>query len=309
MTRGWRKMPNGRLLRQTPSQLALWLAECDPLSPAPIVDDDGDHPVGAAAGRPAESHGYHTESFDIRQLAGREVTAIGAGSVAGHAICSLGPAGLVINVIDVGTVQPRHTAGGRTIYDPTQVGLKKVYALKQKMERDYPGTIINALPYNTAEIPDPEWKSMFRRSLVALLMIDDGHEIVRLSDLAYPITELVQPAMHTKGESGHIAIIVPSTTPCLRCVLDVDSATDIHRLDSEPASGLDIAAVAHQAARIALDIAYSKVTGQPIRRWDTAKNLIYLSNTKDELSPDGPGSHFEESRKRHGCPVCNPHAA
>ena len=204
---------------------------------------------------------------------------------------------------------PRRTAGGRTAYDPTQIGLKKVYALKQKMERDYPGTIVNALPYNTAEIPDPEWKSMFRRSLVALLMIDDEHEIVRLSDLAYPITELVQPAMHAQGASGHIAICVPFVTPCLRCTLGITDAADLHRLNREPAAGLDITAVAQQAARTTLDIAYSKVTGQPISRWDTAKNLIYLSNTKDELSPDGPGLHFEESRKRHGCPVCNPHAA
>jgi hypothetical protein len=215
----------------------------------------------------------------------------------------------VINVIDAGTVQSKHTTGGRTIYDPTQVGLKKVHALKDKIERDHPGTVVNTLPYNTAEIPDSEWKSMFRRSLVALLMIDDGHEMVRLSDLAYPITELVQPAMHARGASAHIVICAPFVTPCLRCVLDVDHATDIRRLDSEPAAGLDIAAVAQLAARIALDIAYSKVTGRPINRWDTSKNLIYLSNTKDELSPDGPGLHFEESRKRHGCPVCNPHAA
>jgi hypothetical protein len=309
MTRGWRKMPNGRFLRQTPSQLALWLAECEPLSPALIVGDQGGPPAGTAVQRPAQSQGYHTESFDIRQLIGREVTAIGAGSVGSHAICSLGPAGLVINVIDVGTVQPKHTAGGRTAYDPTQIGLKKVYALKQKIERDYAGTIVNALPYNTAEIPDPEWKSLFRRSLVVLLIVDDAHEIIRLSDLAYPITELVQPAMHARGASGHIVVTVPFATPCLRCTLGVDDAAAIHRLDAEPATGMDIAAVAHQAARIALDIAYSKVTGRPICRWDAAKNLIYISNTKDELSQDGPGIHWEASRMRPGCPVCNFYAA
>jgi hypothetical protein len=138
-----------------------------------------------------------------------------------------------------------------------------------------------------------------------VLALDDPDQLLRISDLAYPITELVQPAMHAKGESGHIAICVPFATPCLRCILGVNDATDIRRLDSEPASGLDIAAVAHQAARITLDIAYSKVTCQPITRWDTTKNLVYLSNTKGELSPDGPGLHFEESRKRPGCPVCD----
>jgi hypothetical protein len=307
--RGWRKMPNGRLLRQTPSQLALWLAECEPLPPAPIVDDDGDHPVGAAAQRPTQSHGYHTESFDIRKLAGREVTAAGIGSVGSHLVQALGPAGLTINVIDPGKVQSKHTTGGRTAYDPTQVGLRKVQALKEKMERDFPGTVVNPLPYNTTEIPDTELTSMFRRSLVVILAIDDPGQIIRISDLAYPITELIQPAMHAQGASGHIVICVPFVTACLPCSLDLTDAAGIRRLDSEPAAGLDIAAVAQLAARIALDIAYSKVTGRPINRWDTAKNLIYLSNTKDELSPDGPGLHFEESRKRPDCPVCNPHAA
>lgn len=302
----WIKMPDGRWIRHRPDRLAAFLAsQAAYIGPRPST-----MPVAALTSASARSKGdYSTESFDIRHLVGREVTAIGAGSVGSHAICSLGPAGLVINVIDAGTVQSKHTAGGRTAYDPTQIGLKKVFALKQKMERDYAGTTVNALPYNTVEIPDPEWKSMFRRSLVALLMVDDAHEIIRLSDLAYPITELVQPAMHAKGASGHVAICIPFVSPCWRCTLGATDADDIHQLAHEPAGGLDIAAVAQLAARIALDIAYSKVTGRPISRWDTAKNLIYLSNTKDEVSPDGPGLHFEESRKRPGCPVCNPHAA
>jgi len=98
---------------------------------------------------------------------------------------------------------------------------------------------------------------------------------------------------------------VPFITPCLRCTLGIDMAKDITRLDSEPANALDIMIVAQQAARIALDIAYSKVTGQPITRWNTAKNLIWVSNTKDECSQDGPGLTFESSRKRPGCSVCD----
>jgi hypothetical protein len=195
--------------------------------------------------------------------------------------------------------------GGRTIYDPTQVGLKKVYAFKQKIDRDFPGTIINALPYHTAEIPDSQIKSLLSRSLVVVLAIDDPDQIIRIGNLSYPTTEFVQPAMHAKGESGHIAVCVPFVTPCLRCTLGIDSAKDITRLDSEPANSLDIAAVAQQAARITLDIAYSKVTGQAITRWDTSKNLIYITNTKQELSPDGPGIRFEGSRRRPGCSICD----
>jgi hypothetical protein len=65
--------------------------------------------------------------------------------------------------------------------------------------------------------------------------------------------------------------------------------------------------VAQQAARIAVDISYSKVTGQHISRWDTSKNLVYIANTKQTLSPDGPGMKFEGSQRQTGCPVCNIH--
>ena len=146
---------------------------------------------------------------------------------------------------------------------------------------------------------------MFARSLVVILAIDDPQQMIRISDLAYPIVELIQVAMHTGGLSGHIAVCVPFVTPCLRCTLDVSGPRDIHRLDSEPANSLDIVTVAQQVARTAVDIMYSKVTGQHITRWDTSKNLIYIANTKQELSPDGPGIRFEGSQKRPGCPVCN----
>jgi molybdopterin/thiamine biosynthesis adenylyltransferase len=237
------------------------------------------------------------------------MTVLGAGSVGSHLVYSLGPAGLAINVIDAGTVRPRHAQGGRTAYDPTQVGIKKVSALKQKVERAFPGTVVNSLPYNTAEVPDAVFRALFAKSLVVILAIDDPQQIVRISDLAYPITELIQPVMHAKGESGHIALSIPFVTPCLRCILGINDATDIRRLDSEPAAGLDIAAVAQQAARIALDIAYSKVTGRPITRWDPTKNLIFITNTKQEMSPEGPGIHFEGSRTRPGCPTCDNHTA
>jgi len=296
------KMPDGRRVAARPDPLALFLAQ----QPLPR------YAVTAVSARPGSTdtqsstrRDYHTESFDIRKLAGGEVTLFGAGSVGSYLACALAPAGLKINVVDAGIVRARHTLGGRTAYNPAHVGLKKVNALKDKIERDFPGTIVIPLPYHTTEIPDSQIKIKQRRSLVTIVAIDDSEQMLRLSDLTYPITELVQPAMHANGTSGHIVACFPFVTPCLRCTLGIESSDDIHRLDSEPASGLDIAAVAHQAARMTLDIAYSKVTGQPITRWDVAKNLIYISNTKDELRQDGPGLTFEESRRRPGCPVCD----
>ena len=149
---------------------------------------------------------------------------------------------------------------------------------------------------------------MFARSLAVILVIDDPEQIIRISDLAYSIgVELIQVAMHAGGLSGHIAVCVPFVTPCLRCTLEISGSQDIHRLDSEHANSIDIVTVVQYAARIVTDIMYSKVTGQHITRWNTSKNLIYIANTKQEISPDGPGIFFESCQKRADCPICSSH--
>lgn len=300
----WIRMPNGRLVRRRPEKLSLLLAQNEPFVPVTVGSD---YNFDGVAETPDQQHRYNTGTTNNRTLAGCEVTIVGAGSVGGHLASALGAAQLSMNVIDYKRVQFKHTSGNRTIYDPALIGLKKVYALKKKIERDSPGTKTNPYPYNVGEIPDVELKSMFARSLVVVLAIDDPVQIVRISDLAYPIVELIQVAMHAGGLSGHIAVCVPFATPCLRCTLNISGSQDIRRLDSEPANSLDIVTVVQQAARIAIDIMCSKITGQHITRWDTLKNLIYIANKKQELSPDGPGIRFESSQKRPGCPICNTH--
>lgn len=299
----WIKTPDGRWIKARPDALALSLA-------GRIVPSIGAMPPAAASPAdappsPDRERTYSTSTFDISRLAGCEVTQFGAGSVGSFVAAALAAAGLVINVIDPGIVQSRHTTGGRTIYDPTQVGLKKVYALKDEAECQFPGVVVNALPYTSAEIPDTQFKSLFTRSLAVVCAIDDPQEILRISDLAYPLTECVQPAMHAQGASGHVAVTVPCITACVRCTLGINDAADIRRLDSEPAVGSDTAMVAQQAARIVLDVLYSKVTGQPITRWDTTKNLLYIANAKQDSSPEGPGLIWESSTKRPGCSTCS----
>lgn len=303
MTRNqWIKRPGGTLARQRPDRVALFLAERAPLvrqerPPVPPLDSGPRHS--------GQSPTYRTKAFDMGALHGVQIVHIGAGSLGSHIAYRYGPAGVRANLIDPGTVEPKHVRHARTIYDATQIGQKKVLAAKQKIEREFPGTKVNAYPYNTDEVPDSEFKSMFASSYVVILAFDDPSEILRLAALAYPITELIQPAMHKNGDSGHVVVTVPFVTPCLQCTLGINQATDIHRLDSEPANSMDIINVAEYTARLTLDIVHSKVTGNRISRWDTAKNLIYIANTREELSPDGPGVHYETSQRRPGCVVCN----
>ena len=295
------KLPNGKLKRCSPDKLKLFLAQNAHL--ASVNEEIFDFAIKQASGK--DMTRYDTDTFDIDKLAGYEIVLCGAGSVGSHLLYCLGPAKLITNIIDPKDVELKHTYGGRTIYDPTLIGLPKVEAMKRKLERDFLGTKVNPLPFDVGEIPAKELQAMFARPLVVISAIDDPKQILRISDLAYPMVEFIQVAMHAGAKSGHIAVSIPFVTPCLRCTLDIKDSGDIHQLHSEPANSWDIMTVAQQAARIAVDIMYSKVTGQEITRWDTSKNLIYIANTRQQLSPDGPGIHFESSQRRPGCPVCN----
>jgi molybdopterin/thiamine biosynthesis adenylyltransferase len=185
------------------------------------------------------------------------------------------------------------------------LGLFKVEALKRRIETDCSGALVRPYPCNVSQFTTSDLKALFQRCLIVILAIDDPEQVIRVSDLAYPIVELMQVAMHRRGMSSHIIISIPGRTPCLRCTLQISSARQMHRLDSERANSLDIMNLAQHAATFATDMACCKVTGRRITRWDTSKNLIYIANTREELNPVGPGLHFESSQRRPGCSICN----
>ena len=298
------KLPSGKSVIKRPDKLRLMLSENQPLIEAQDYDTNLTISDPQHKASPAQND-YSNEGFDIDKLTGYEITLLGAGSVGSYIAYSLAAARLVLNIVDFKKVEHRHTTGGRTAYEPTSTGKYKVIALKQKIERDHPGTIVNPLPYNVAEIPDTELRSLFGRSAIVVLAIDDPVQFLRAADLAYPMVEFIQVALHRGAKSAHVVISVPFVTPCLRCTLNIDSATDIHRLDSESANSFDIVTASQLASKVAIDIMYSKATGKDITRWDTSKNLIYIANQKGELSQDGPGLIFEGSSKRPNCPICH----
>lgn len=299
----WIKMPDGRLVKHSLDKLELLISQKEPFILAQSISLNNN-----IIKEQPENHNqqiYNTKDFKVQKLAGHQVTIFGAGAVGSYIGYFLSPANLGLSIVDFKDVQLKHVSGGRTIYEHDMVGLKKVYAAKKKIERDYPCTKVHTFPYNISEIPDTELQYMFGSSVIVIIAIDDPKQILRISDLAFPVVELIQVAMHTGAKSGHIAISIPFVTPCLRCTLDISDHTEIIHLDSEPANSWDIMTVAQLAARIAVDIMYSRIVGQVISRWDISKNLIYVANTRQQLSPDGPGIHFEGSWKRPGCPVCN----
>ena len=126
------RRPDGSLVRPKPDRLLIFLAErapLDPRLPPPAL------PANPQTEPPAQPRGYSTSSFDMSVLHGSEMTQIGAGSVGSHLAYRLGPARPRLNLLDSGTVKAKHTEHGRTIYDVTQIGMKKVHAAKQTIER------------------------------------------------------------------------------------------------------------------------------------------------------------------------------
>jgi hypothetical protein len=300
----WFKMPDGRFAKPQIRKLELYLKSRRPQG---TVVERPVPPGGPLQGAPSSDlpSDDNPGQFDPETLSGHEIAILGAGAVGSYLAFFMAVAGLVLHIIDFKKVEPKHLRGRRTVYTPDCLGLFKVEALKRRIEADRAGALVRTYPCNVSQFTMSDLKAMFQRCLIVILAIDDPEQIVRVGDLAYAIVELMHVAMHARGKSSHIITSAPGLTPCLRCTLQISTARDIHRLDREPANSLDIMNLAQHAATFATDIAYSKVTGCRITRWDTSKNLIYIANTREELSPGGPGLHYESSQKRPGCSVCN----
>jgi len=294
---------SGRL-RKTPGKLKSFLAERVPSAPIPqkIFDLAAVRSSYASIGAEPD---YSTETSDHRVVKGYETVQFGAGSGGGYLLRALGLAELVHNLIDPKEVEVKHTIGARTIYTEREIGMLKVDAARYLIERDFPGTKVNPLPYDVAEIPDHTLKNLLSRVLLAIIAIDDPEQILRINDLGYGLTEIIQVACHRKAESGHVAISIPHVTACLRCTLDISEDRQIRRLDSESASSIDIMTISHLGAKVALELMIAKATGRPIQQWDSTKNLLYIANTRQTLSPNGPKLTWEETHKRKNCPICN----
>ena len=295
------KMPDGRLAKSRATRLEQYLRDNQP-PPAAA----GGFTTSRPSSRPYRQSEDGSADVDFDRLSGYEIVLFGTGSVGSYLAGFLAIVSFILHVVDFKRVEPKHLKNGRTIYTPEDLGLFKVEALKRRIEADHPGTQVRAYPCNVAQFTESDLTALFRRCLVVLLAIDDPEQLVRIADLAYPLVELLQAAMHARGHSSHLICTIPGRTACLRCALEIRNPNDIRRLDSEPSASGHIVTLANTAANFALDLAYSKVTGQPITRWDITKNLIYIANTTQPISPDGPGLHYEGSQRRPGCPICNP---
>jgi molybdopterin/thiamine biosynthesis adenylyltransferase len=295
MRRKHTKLPDGKFAEPRVSKLEQYLkaralvAANAPIAPRTLPRSAGDSPA----------------DFGMQCLSGCEIIIFGAGSVGSYLAPFVTVADLILHVVDFKRVEDKHLIEGRTTYTAEDLGQFKVEALKRRIEADHPGTQVRSYPCNVAQFTDADLTAMFRRCLIAILAIDDPEQIIRIGDLAYPLVQQLQAAMHARGHSSHIIISMPHVTPCLRCTLGIRNPHDIRRLDRERAHSLDIVNLAQNAATFALDLACSKVTGQRITRWDVSKNRIYITTRRDStVSPDGPGLYFERAQRRPWCPVC-----
>lgn len=294
------RLPDGRFVQTQRSRLEQYLR--DARSATGSARSVASHP-GSPASRRAD---VGTADFNLQCLAGKEIVLFGAGSVGSYLAHFLAVAPVILHVVDFKRVEEKHLREGRTTYREEDLGLLKVDALKRHLESDHPGVQVQPYPCNVAQFTDADLIAMFRQCLVAILVIDDPEQLIRVADLAYPLVQLIQASMHRGGHSSHIIISIPQVTACLRCTLRIAGPQDIRRLDREPSATGDIVTLANTTANFSKDLACSTVTGRRITRWDISKNRIYIAHRCDDsVSPDGWAPHYESGQRRPGCPICN----
>ncbi len=296
------KLPGGRVMVHRADPFVKYLSHNESVthSDVPTIRNAPVRPTASSVNTDGQVPPSH-------MLDESEVLIFGAGAMGGYLAYFLAAvARIIIHLIDFDVVDHKHTRGGRTIYEAGQVRQRKVYAAKDKIQRDYPLSRVIPYPYNVMDLPDAELRRLARRSSIVINAIDDGTAMLRINDLLYTETEILYAALHTGAASGHVILTAPLATACLRCCLNINSPDEIQTLHGEPGAGPDIRNVANHCVTIALEIMEAKVTGKPIERWDITRNIFYFSNRRDEqLSPEGPGVHLRRAVRMPGCPVCS----
>jgi molybdopterin/thiamine biosynthesis adenylyltransferase len=300
------KLPGGRVAPFRPDPMAKLLTVnfADVPIPHPRVPES--EPASGKRETSSDSTNPNRPHIDLSVLEGTRLLILGAGAVGSYLAYLLASiASLIIYVVDFDIVGYRNVRSGRTIFEAGQVGKRKVRALKEKIERDYPLTRVEPLPYDVLELPDIFLRQLGKKVSVVINAIDSGQGMLRINDLFYQIVEVLYVAAHQGALSGHVVMTAPFVTACLRCCLDINSASDIETLHAEPALCVDVRNIAHYCATLAVEVMYAKATGRPIQRWDISKNIFYIANQREQHSPDGPGVHLQQGHKRQGCPTCS----
>jgi molybdopterin/thiamine biosynthesis adenylyltransferase len=299
MNKYLQKLPNGHVRLYRPDSLLRLVQENAASRQAAMQTDS------SSASNTTANSDAHRDIISSDVIGGSEILIFGAGAVGSYMVRELAPFGVVINLVDFDIVDLKHTRNGRTIYEPTQVNKKKGFAAKYIIERDFPQTTVNPYICNVMDIPATELIRLAKKAAAVINAIDDPPAMLQINDILYGVIEVLYIALHARAASGHIILTIPHMSACLRCSLDVNSSGDMRTLHGEAGSGLDIRTVANHGAVVAAEIIRTKKTGLPIERWDITKNIFYLANKRDDLSPDGPGVHMEKAEKRSQCPICS----
>ncbi len=297
------KMPGGRVeIRRPHPMMKLLDDSASELDVNAVLPEK----VSMPANVPDNNDSAAEQVADLSLADGCQLMVLGAGSVGGYiAYFIAGAFKAAIYLLDFDILETRNTRAGRSIYKPGFTGMKKVYAAREIIEADFPGSRIIPLSYNIMDVPDIELLRLARQCSVVICAIDDARAMFRINKLLYNKITILYPAMHNSARTGHIIVTTPGKSACLQCSMDIDDPGQIQTLHGEPGWGLDIRNVANHCATAACQIIHANTSKQDINRWDPEKNIFYFSNARNNTSPDGPGILLEAAEKRKGCPVCS----
>lgn len=196
-----------------------------------------------------------TSSVDVEKMQQMHVTSIGGayGLIEGLVKCGLGS----VSLVDFDTVSPSNIA--RQDFNSTEIALRKVEAVAERLCRINPDLEIQALAINFCALSIEEHDRLFGHTDLFIVAPDFFPASARANREA---VRLQTPAMfiglYSGGRAGEIIFWVPGLTPaCYRCICSSRYQAFAHgqgNVSSDGGTIFDLRLVDSIAGQIALGI-------------------------------------------------------
>lgn len=237
---------------------------------------------------------------DFSRLDEKRVLIVGAGglgAVSAEILTRCGIGELVI--MDYDTLEEANL--NRLIYDSSQVGMKKVDALRTHLEKANPKVAIVGYPF---DVTDGEGYDAFIREVgrsdVVLGCVDTFHVRLFMNSTCVKARKpLVDGGASTDGINGSVHVVIPGKTPCFRCNRPVLQDSSLRPSQADRKS--DNSGVCHFASLPTTMGIIASLQSQ-----EALKILLGFGHIVSYLMYQGLEGTLEryDWKRDPGCPVC-----
>ncbi len=192
--------------------------------------------------------------LDIPLLQSKHVTIIGLGGGMA-AFLAMARQGIGrFTLIDFDVVEEHNI--GRQDHDTADLGMPKVQAAKQKMQRILPSVEVTTHARNFCDFPEAELLELVRDSDLVYVAVDRHPPVALANQLCLRTgTSFIVAGMYAGGQAGELYFWHPGLLPCHRCVLAGRYASDVEEIvASDAASFSDCAKLDSAGTDLALGL-------------------------------------------------------